>query len=155
MITSPNDSHRDFFEFDYDETTGELRELYIPLISESRLIKEAWDGTYKAVLEEVGKEARELLKIFQEITTFLNFSGIDFDYLPSLQLFNVDDGSILIEWIFGNFRVGFSIEPDLEESSWYLVSKKDMGGINASGYLSNIDRKSLFLWLLYFVGLHY
>ena len=153
-ITSPDDSISDFFVDDFEEATGELKELFLPAIPESKLIKGAWDATYRAPILEVASEARKLLMKLQETTSSLQLMGIDFDYVPILQLFHVDDGSILIEWIFSDFRIGFSIEPNFEESSWYLVSKKNMGGINASGNLENMDIKSLFLWLFYFVALH-
>ena len=72
-------------------------------------------------------------------------------YLPSLQGFNVEDGSILIEWIFGDFRIGFNIEPNPNDSGWYLVSNKNLGEISASGYTSGIEIKNLILWLLNFI----
>ena len=48
-----------------------------------------------------------------------------------------DDGSILVEWIFDQYRIGVSIENDLDESCWYFVSKPEVGGVMTSGLLLN------------------
>lgn len=66
--------------------------------------------------------------------------------------FTSDDGSLLLEWIFDDFRVGFNLEQDPNKSSWYLVSKASAGGINASGYLHGINLQSLISWLVPFVA---
>ncbi len=50
--------------------------------------------------------------------------------IPSV--FYPDDGSILIEWINVNWRLGISVEKPFFESSWYFVSKN---GKNHHGYL--------------------
>ena len=44
----------------------------------------------------------------------------------------VEDGSILFEWISKNHRFCISIEPNIVESSWFFVSKD---GTMESGYL--------------------
>ncbi len=37
-----------------------------------------------------------------------------------------EDGSILCEWIDKNWRMGISIEPTLEDSSWYFIQKRPL-----------------------------
>ena len=44
------------------------------------------------------------------------------DPLPNLMVSELDDESVLIEWIFRNCRIGFSVYPNVEESSYYLIS---------------------------------
>jgi len=51
-----------------------------------------------------------------------------------------DDGSILVEWISSDFRIGFSIESILSDSSWYVISNSTLGDICESGYLFREDR---------------
>ena len=77
-------------------------------------------------------------------------------HLPHLHAFDVQDGSILIEWIFDDFRVGFSIEPVPTESSWYLVSNAKLGYIGTSGDISQdeSETQNLMLELLTFVISH-
>jgi hypothetical protein len=104
--------------------------------------------------KQIAKEAKKLLLNVQDIINSFQQFGIDLSHLPPLQAFLPDDGSILIEWIFPDFRIGFSLEPNLDDSGWYLVSNKKLGEISASGYVSGIDLKNLILWLLNFVLTH-
>ena len=101
--------------------------------------------------KQVANFARNMVLNIQEAIDSFKAIGFAIDYLPRLQAFNVDDGSVLIEWIFENFRIGFSIESDLKESSWYLVSDSCLGEISASGYLSENESDFLVTWLVNFV----
>jgi len=106
-----------------NETTGgRLSMFFSPVPGDSSLVKSAWDTIHQTEDPEVAEEARRVLSIIRE--TFLSFQQLGFDlgHLPPLRAFNVDDGSVLIEWIFGDFRIGFGIEPNSEDSGWYLVS---------------------------------
>ena len=40
--------------------------------------------------------------------------GLDLIYLPRLNAFNLEDGSVLIEWKFNDFRIGFGVELNIE-----------------------------------------
>lgn len=62
--------------------------------------------------------------------------SFELSHLPSLHVVIVEDGSILIEWIFTDFRIGFSIEIEITESSWYLVSNEKLESITKSGFLT-------------------
>lgn len=54
------------------------------------------------------------------------------NYLSKLNLIEQDDGVVLIEWNFQNFRIGFLIEPKNEESSYYIISEdKEIGSFMA------------------------
>jgi len=55
--------------------------------------------------------------------------------LPPLYPFVVEDGSFLIQWVFRDFRIGFSIEPVIEESSWYMVKFSKFDEVQSSGPL--------------------
>ncbi len=101
--------------------------------------------------KEVVWEARQLLQNILEAMLQVQGMSVDLSSLPELSVVSVADGSILIEWVFPGFRVGFTVEPDPKESGWYLVSTQNFGGINASGYMSGIDTKKLLTWLFYFI----
>lgn len=47
----------------------------------------------------------------------------------------IADNSLLIEWNYNDFRIGFSIEPNIKESGWYLVSNENLGEYSESGVL--------------------
>ena len=138
------------------ETIGSSLDIYFSLQPEdSSLVKSARETTYQTENQKVAQETRRLLSIVQRaITSFQRF-GVDLGHLPPLGAFNVDDGSVLIEWIFSDFRIGFNVEPDPDDSGWYLVSNKNLGEISASGYTSGAGLESLVLWLLGFILSNY
>jgi hypothetical protein len=134
-----------------NETSGGGSSIcFFPLAEYSSLVKQAWSVTRQTENGQVAYEARKLLQTIQEIIDSLEQVGVGLGFLPPLQAFNVDDGSVLIEWIFKDFRMGFTVEPNPEDSGWYLVSNRNLGEIGASGYTSNVDTKKLILWLLIF-----
>ena len=70
--------------------------------------------------------------------------------LPPLKFRWLEDNSALIEWIFKDFRIGFSIEPEIEESGWYLVSNDNLQEVSASGTLQFENLEPLIIELLNF-----
>jgi hypothetical protein len=71
-------------------------------------------------------------------------------HLPPLIMRTMEDESVLIEWIFPDFRIGFSIEPKEKESSWYLVSNKKFNEVSFSGLLEFSQLSFLIIDLLEF-----
>jgi len=41
----------------------------------------------------------------------------------SLDYYECDDGSLAIEFVSNDFRIGICFEKDLEQSGWYYVDK--------------------------------
>lgn len=134
----------------------------MPLSIENDLIRPALEVLQQTEDTDIASQAKEILVVLQRtilvvlqrrITTF--YYGFTFDQLPSLHAVNVEDGSTLLEWIFDDFRIGFSIEKERNESSWYLVSSKKMTEMNAYGYISlGNEFEKLMMWLLDFVISH-
>lgn len=131
-----------------DGTTSGFDQVFYPISYELSLLENISDTINQTADRKVAAQARNLLNVFQEI--FVE-SSVDLTHLPPLHSTIVNDGSILIEWIFKDFRIGFSIEPNPDESGWYLVSNKNQGGISASGYISSAHLKKMLLWLTSFV----
>ncbi len=128
---------------------------FMPLMIERDLVKPALEIVQQIENENIVNQARGILLILQKTITTFHYYGFPFSHLPSLHAVNVEDGSTLIEWIFDDFRIGFSVESDRDESSWYLVSSKKLREINASGYIpSGNEFEKLILWLLNFVISH-
>jgi hypothetical protein len=96
----------------------------------------------------ISEKAGNLLSLLRRL---LRVQG-DISYLPPLSAFNVEDGSLLIEWVFEHFRVGFSFETAIEESSWYIVSDSTLGDISAGGYLRGINLEQLLPWIINLVN---
>lgn len=122
---------------------------YRELSRESRIVDKSWNFLQDLDQNHLVDKAKDILSIIQDSVLFLTGNGIDLSHLPQLEAFNVDDGSLLIEWLFEDFRIGFSLEINISESNWYLVTNQKLGEINASGYLS--DTKKTVLWLLNFI----
>ena len=78
------------------------------------------------------KESIDYFKSFFE----KNFNSIQNDKPLSISI--IENDCLLIEWIFPDFRFGFSMEKDLNESNYYFVSNQKYGELNVSG-LINFD----------------
>lgn len=76
-------------------------------------------------------------------------------YLPRLQAHISEDGSILLEWISSKYRIGFNIETDPSESSWFLVTTDELGGIQASGRLDDAEIPRIISWFSTFLITHF
>ena len=77
--------------------------------------------------------------------------NIDIGKIPALNATNLEDDSLLIEWTFPTFRIGFVIETNKEDSVWYLVSTIEKTDFNKSGSLISIDKERLLMDLVSFV----
>jgi hypothetical protein len=141
------------FQLPNETIGGSLMTHFLALPEETSLVKLAWNTLHETRNQDVAERSRMLLSaLLETINSFQHF-GFDMDHLPPVRAFNVDDGSVLIEWIFADFRIGFNIEPNPENSSWYLVSNKKLGEIAASGFMpsAEIEAKKSVVWLLSFV----
>jgi len=137
-----------------NETFGNKPFLNYFSPAESRLIKLALDALKDTQTQTVADEARKLLSLIRATVSSFHQLSFDLSFLPPLRAFNNEDGSFLIEWIFKDYRIGFSIEVNHAESGWYLVSKRELGEISASGYIADVNIKNIVLWLLNFVVSH-
>lgn len=134
-----------------DETIGRvLYAHYFPLPQQSALFRNAWKVVREINNQDIAKSARELLITLQDTLAIYQQSGFDLSHLPPLHAFFVNDGSILFEWIFNDFRIGFNIEANPNDSGWYLVSNRKLGEISASGYMG-VEINKLIILLLSFI----
>ena len=135
--------------------SGHLDLRFLPL-SVPDLITSAWNAVEQIEDPKVADEARNTLLIIEKTILIAQSKGVDLGHLPQLHAFDVQDGSILIEWVFDDFRVGFSIEPIPFESSWYLVSNEKLGDISVARNMPQDEFKiqDLMLELLDFVISH-
>jgi hypothetical protein len=79
---------------------------------------------------------------------YLNRCG----HLPSLILNILEDRSALLEWGFRDFKIGFSFEIEIKESSWYFVANEKFQFASLNGKL-DLDNEDVFLSnILFFVS---
>ena len=153
-----DDSH-DYCTFVKEPTNetigGKIYQHILPIPKESSIIKSAWIEINKNLNPSVVSESKKLLLTIQDmIVTFEQF-GFDLGGLSPIHAFNIEeDNSVLIEWIFKDYRVGFNIEKNNQESGWYLITNRELGEISASGSIYNIEIKTILLWLLNFILSH-
>lgn len=83
-----------------------------------------WD--YQVIAKSV-----EILHRFQNLLNRMP----NRNHLSNIRARLVDDGSILLDWIFPDYRIGISVEENFMESNWYIVSNATRGNIEASGDL--------------------
>ncbi len=141
------------FQLPNETVGGTLKTHFLTVPGEMSLVKSAWNTLQQTRNQDVAERGRALLSLLLDMISSFQHFGFDMDYLPQVRAFNVDDGSVLLEWIFTDFRIGFNIEPNPEESSWYLVSNKKLGEVGASGFMprTEIEVKKCIVWLLSFV----
>lgn len=85
-------------------------------------------------------QSERLLSTIQKMVRLIKESRPEAKEIPPLHAeFDVENESLLISWIFRDFRVGFNIELDEGESGWHLVANRNMGDIAASGQLLDMD----------------
>lgn len=138
-----------------NETSGGYTHFnFLPLHLGPNLLRRAWQLIHKLDDRDIANQARRLLSAIQEGVSIFQELHLDLSHLPQLQPFIADDGSVLFEWIFHDYRVGFSIEPDPDESGWFLITDHNLGEITASGMISGTDLQTLTLWLLSFIVSH-
>ena len=138
---------------DKDETYGGHADLRFPPLPVQDLIIRAWTTVATVKDDTVANECRRILQIIAESILFSQTQGFDLGHRPRLHAFDVEDGSLLIEWIFDDFRIGFGVEPIPSESSWYLVSNARLGDINLAGDIpkNELETQDLMLRLVNFV----
>jgi hypothetical protein len=146
----PSRGYRNFFIYSVHKgvTWGSLEPFLIPRFP--RLIeditKQAREAIQSADNQNGAGEANAILDLINDQLRFLGDEG-----LPPIRTVELDDGSLLIEWIFDHFRFGFNIEVDSDQSGYFLVSDRSTGEIRSSGFLRGLNLEALIRSLLILV----
>ncbi|MBM4065239.1 MAG: hypothetical protein FJ266_06315 [Planctomycetes bacterium] len=126
---------------------------YVPVLSKRDTLELARNIIHKITDSNLLQQAVKLLSAIQNVLNTQPFLNI-ITCIPYLHAATPEDGSLLFEWISNDYRIGFHIEPNPQESSWSLVTKENLGEIIASGSIADIDLHKLVSWLLYFIISH-
>jgi hypothetical protein len=118
---------------------------------DSEIIRQAMSVVCSTRDNEVKDQSIRLLATIQKVIESLQRQGVELFHLPPLRAVSPEDDSMLIEWIFPDFRVGFSIERDESDSSWYLVSNRRLEDESGSGNLSRGNLEKIVVSLLRFM----
>ena len=105
----------------------------------------------RAEVAGVSAAASQLLSHIEKCAFKFQKAGFDINDVPTLYAFAIEDGSLAFEWIFDDFRLGFTIEVDEKGSCWYLVTKERLGSIRASGFTQGVNLEKITEWLFHFM----
>lgn len=100
--------------------------------------------------KKIAETTRDLIGVIEETAYAIVAGGGDIRSLPPVNAALAPDGSVLLEWATRDFRLGFSIDSDPNESGWYVVTSRQLGEIGMNGALSKLDKRSIVSTLVNF-----
>jgi len=121
------------------------------LPSNLNILINASDAIRRITDPEKQRDVVKFLLSVQNILLTNRFALDSIGSLPPLRININEDDSVLVEWIFRDFRIGFSIETDRSQSNWYLVSNQNLNQVDFSGLLSLQDIDELLTSIIAFV----
>lgn len=107
---------------------------------ESNPTRQARNNVSQIKDSDVKNQLNKLLSIIDKKISLAQQRDVDLSRMPPLHAHVDEDGSVLLEWIFSDFRVGFNIEPNPDDSGWHLVSNKTHNEYTASGQLEDMNK---------------
>lgn len=102
----------------------------------------------------VKKQVEKFLRRLQLLLMINKDKLTNIGNLPQLSIVIDEDESVLVEWMFKDFRIGFSFEKDEQESMWYMVSNRKFNEVNESGNITDKTIDDLLINILAFVTSH-
>ncbi|MDR3238227.1 MAG: hypothetical protein LBT84_06970 [Spirochaetia bacterium] len=100
-------------------------------ISKSFSIKNIDDSSVKTKVLQI------LNALNESIVNIPNINNNADCYISKLHIVEQDDKSILIEWNFSNFRIGFVVCTPVEDSYYFLVSQNEESFVSKSEKIGN------------------
>jgi len=120
------------------------------LRGESNPVKQARHIISQIENTDVAKQVDRLLSFINMIIIAKEQEGVDLSSIPPLHAYVEGDGAVSIEWIFPDFRIGFNIEPNPDDSGWHLVAGKELRDKTESGQLGDMVRVVVHLFTFIF-----
>jgi hypothetical protein len=107
-------------------------------LGESDLVGQAREVVSEIANKSLARQTETLLSTIQGEIRSLKQKSHGLSDIPPLRAHIEKDGSVLLEWIFPDFRIGFNIEPNPEDSGWHFVTNKRTGDETGSGPLLDV-----------------
>jgi len=129
-----------------DETIGASNLAYNARATEEpkRLLKSISN-------KQVANQVKNLIHAIDETIHGVSASGGDISALPPLRAYYTEDESVSLEWVLPDFRLGFTIQVNPNESGWHLATSKRMGESGSYGFLSRANLRSLVFIMVSYV----
>jgi len=122
-----------------------LRQIPVDLLARSKEIKSVLHLAKNSIMSFTDKQLLlpDANNFLSKLYHALMEHDINVSNLKPLRAFESEE-TILLEWIYPHWRIGFSFEQNQEDSSWFLASDNVTGNVQAYGDLISID----LLWIL-------
>jgi len=109
-----------------------------------RIIGSLFSAMSKTKSPEIIKQTQEITLIIIDLLISVQKTNYEISNIPSLHVTNLEEEeSLLIEWLFVNYRIGFNIRSEAKDSTWYLIATGSSANSGQFGSLSEIDKKAL------------
>ncbi len=132
----------------YNDSLSEYSQV---VSSNINVLKNLSSKTFISSDKDLNDTALYFLHYFQEVLISIhNVEKIN-NNLPALSITTIDNVIIFIEWIFPYFRIGFSIEKQKEDSSWFLITNKQFQEQTSSGLFDPYHPAEVLNFLIDFV----
>jgi hypothetical protein len=130
-----------------------LTEQPIDLLERSRRVKSILNPATESIKGFINKRNKGLVTNANEILDKLYHALTQHDIshinqLLPLRAYEKDEECISLEWIYSHWRIGFVLDRNQKDSSWFLVSDNTAGSIQASGDLASADFQWIVDWLI-------
>lgn len=109
----------------------------------------------EAHIGEIDDQA--IQKVIIQFVTRFNYvlkdladSRVVYNALPPLSL-DIDEDTAFLEWIFKDFRIGFSLHKNEDQSTWFLITNRNLEEITVFGDLYKDDKFSTIKRVLKYV----
>lgn len=90
--------------------------------------------------KEQAQQVRKLISIIKELIG----SRINKEY-PEIDIFEIDDGSLGLQWDVGKFRFGAGLETNYKESYWFITGGTKEELVKARGTLADLSLIKFYL----------
>lgn len=120
---------------------------HLTMSAPERITRRARAASHGLANRDIGRYA---LTILDQIGHALE--GVGTSGLPDMWAGEAEDKSLLLEWVTSGGRIGFSVEPEIASSSWYIVTNKSLGSVIDHGLLSHSSVSNLIHRFLQYVS---
>lgn len=91
-----------------------------------------------------------LINFISTFTQVLSTIQTISNFLPPMDI-QTEDDSIFLEWIFKDFRVGFTMAENETESMWFIITNRNLEEFSVTGDLVKRDYQLLITRILKYV----
>lgn len=148
LFESDNASSKSYFDLAPTGSTGINQTIPFKI----NVLKNVSERAKSISNSEVKKQVDEFLTIFTQVIASRKDELVEREDLPAVNLAELDDKSILLEWGSKDFKIGFSFEPKKSDSGWFLVSGKNLDGDQQGGSLKKENFSDLIEYAINYVS---